>query len=90
MFAPKPEHAEKVAEWVALAEKHGATLAAVAIAFGALPACVSKVVMGMRSVEELESNMDAMSEHVPPALWAEAQAKGLLRADLAFASVAQV
>lgn len=90
MFAPKPEHVEKVAAWKALAEKHGVTLAAVAIAFGALPVCVSKVVMGMRSVDELESNMDAMSEDVPPALWAEAQTKGLLHADLAFASVAQV
>lgn len=88
LFAPKPEHQEKVSQWIALAKTHGVTLAAVAIAFGALPKCVTKVVMGLRSVEELDSNMAAMSEDVPPALWADAQAKGLLRPDLAFASVA--
>lgn len=71
-----------------MAKTHGVTLAAVAIAFGALPKCVTKVVMGLRSVEELDSNMAAMSEDVPPALWEDAQAKGLLRPDLAFASVA--
>ena len=46
----KPEHAAAAGKWRALAEKHGIGLAAVAIGVGALPACVSKVVMGMRSV----------------------------------------
>jgi hypothetical protein len=93
---PKPEDADRVAQWEALAAKHGVSLPAVAIAFGAawnlcfaacasslswqifvsirvvrefdwklrlvfpagaLPRCVSKVVMGVRSTDELAMNM---------------------------------
>ena len=82
LFAPKPEHADKVAQWENLAAKHGVTLLAVAIAFGALPRCVGKVVMGVRSTDELQKNMVGMAEVVPPELWREAQADGLLRAEL--------
>ena len=41
LFDPKPEHAGVVGKWRALAERHGVSLAAVAIGFGALPACVA-------------------------------------------------
>jgi hypothetical protein len=36
LFVPKPEDANKVAQWEALAAKHGVSLPAVAIAFGAV------------------------------------------------------
>jgi hypothetical protein len=39
-------------------------------------------VIGMRSVEEVESAMAAMAEVVPSSIWSEAQAMGLLPASL--------
>ena len=82
LFAPKPEHAEKVQQWEELAAKHGVSLAAVAITFGSLPTAVDKVIMGVRSQEELEMNIEAMAEKVPAELFREAQAQGLLRSEL--------
>ena len=52
------------------------------IAFAYLPSCVEKLVIGMRSVEEVESAMAAMAEVVPSSIWSEAQAMGLLPASL--------
>jgi hypothetical protein len=43
---------------------------------------VSKVVVGMRSVAELEMNLAALNERVPGGLWREAQDQGLLRPEL--------
>ena len=37
IFDPMPEHAEQVAAWQALADRHGVSLAAVALGFAALP-----------------------------------------------------
>ena len=116
IFDPMPEHAEQVAAWQALADRHGVSLAAVALGFAALPKCVEKIVVrphfpwrfrksgktkvrlnrirltrdvrlcggqvGMRSVADVERNITQVGEEVPPALWAEAQAQGLLRPEL--------
>ncbi len=73
----------KMDQWRALAAKHGATLEATAIAFAALPSVVSKVVLGMKSAKEVEINVKAAAEsaNVPVAIWAEAQAAGLIIAD---------
>ena len=45
IFDPMPEHAEQVAAWQALADRHGVSLAAVALGFAALPKCVEKLVV---------------------------------------------
>ena len=45
IFDPMPEHAEQVAAWQALADRHGVSLAAVALGFAALPKCVEKIVV---------------------------------------------
>ena len=50
--------------------------------FGGLPASVEKIVIGMRSVDDVEMNIAQLQERVPAALWAEAQAAGLLRPEL--------
>ena len=80
----RPELVERAERWRALAAKHGHSLPAVAIAFAALPRCVSRVVLGMASAAEVEANMAwvAESAKVGPALWAEAQATGLLATDV--------
>ena len=66
--------------WAELAQEHGCSLPAVAVAFAALPAAVDKVVMGMKTVAEVEANVAAAAEagEVPSEIWRQAQARGLL------------
>lgn len=79
-----PEMVERAQAWRALAAKHGCSLPAVAIAFAALPVCVSRVVLGMASSKQVDENMRWVAEaaKVPPAIWAEAKAAGLLGANV--------
>merc|ERR1719329_367778 len=79
LSAPE-EMKEKAQRWRALAEKHGVSLPAVAVAFAALPSCVSHVVIGMASASQVEQNLAIVAEsgRVPVAIWAEAKAEGLL------------
>lgn len=82
-YAYKKAPADKVAAaeaWRSLAEKHGFSLPAVAIAFAALPKCVTKVVLGMVTPKQVKQNLAWVEESggVGPAFWAEAKATGLL------------
>lgn len=43
---------QRTDEWSELAEEHGLSLPAVAVAFAALPACVTKVVIGLSTSEQ--------------------------------------
>jgi D-threo-aldose 1-dehydrogenase len=52
-IAPE-EMVNKARRWGELAEAHGVSLPAVALAFCALPACVERLVIGIATVEELE------------------------------------
>lgn len=60
------------------------SLESVAVAFAALPSVVAKVVMGMKSEDEVEANVTAAAEagNVPVEIWSEAQAQGLIRDDV--------
>eukprot|EP00928_Gymnodinium_smaydae_P042933 TRINITY_DN28866_c0_g1_i1.p1 TRINITY_DN28866_c0_g1~~TRINITY_DN28866_c0_g1_i1.p1 ORF type:complete len:370 (+),score=80.92 TRINITY_DN28866_c0_g1_i1:52-1161(+) len=71
---------EKRERWRSLAQKHGVSLPAVAIAFAALPKIVGRVVIGMASPEQVKQNLAwvAESNAVPPAIWREARDLGLL------------
>jgi len=84
------EMVQRAQAWRALAAKHGCSLPAVAIAFAALPACVSRVVLGMASAKQVDENMRWVAEaaKVPPAIWAEAKATGLLGANVPIPPVA--
>jgi D-threo-aldose 1-dehydrogenase len=68
--------------WRALAAQYGVSLQAVAIAFAALPTCVTRVVLGMASAQQVAENVAWVTEsvRVPPAIWAQAKAAGLLDA----------
>ena len=62
-------------------ERYGTTLPAAALAFaGAHPAVVS-VCVGARSATQIERNAALWNEAIPPVLWADLKAKGLLRED---------
>ena len=53
------EKIRKLNLWKALASNHNVSLPAVACSFSALPNCVEKLVMGMKSVEEVNDNLSA-------------------------------
>ena len=59
-------------------EAHGVDLPTVAIAFGALPACVTNVVLGMRSPEDVDSNLNRFETEVPAAVWSDLAGAGLI------------
>jgi len=59
-------------------ESHGVDLPTAAIAFPLLQPAVRGVVLGMRSVADVDSNIDRFETDVPAALWADLEAQGLL------------
>ena len=58
---------KRLQSWAALCAEHSVSLKAAALAFAFLPACVSKVAIGL-----------AEAKAVRLALWSDAVAKGLL------------
>ena len=76
------EHVERAARWRRLGERHGCSLPALAIAFAALPKCVTRLVIGFGSAEQVGQTMAWVEESakVPLALWREARGEGLLDA----------
>ena len=82
-FAEK-EKMRKLNLWKALASNHNVSLPAVACSFSALPNCVDKLVMGMKSVAEVNNNLNALEESnkVPIEIWAEAVKEGLLEGEI--------
>jgi len=78
------EMTAKAERWRALAETHGVSLPAVAMAFAALPTVVSRVVVGMATPEQVAQSVATMAESakVPVEIWKQAQEAGLLDAEL--------
>ena len=58
--------------------RHGTTLPAAAIAFPLLHPAVVAVALGMRSVEQIDANLDRYAQGVPAALWEDLRANGLI------------
>jgi len=82
-YAYKAAPTEAVARanrWRALATRHSSSLPAVALAFAALPAVVSRVVLGMATPEQVEQAVSLLpaAAAVPAAIWQEAREAGLL------------
>ncbi|MFJ3772145.1 aldo/keto reductase [Streptomyces sp. NPDC090075] len=65
----------------ALAEQHGTTLRAAALAFCAAHPAVASVLVGARSAAEIEDGARQFATPVPAAFWQELRATGLLPAD---------
>lgn len=74
----------KAHEWSESEGRAACSLHELAVGLAALVAG-AKVVLGMRNVSEVESNMAAVAKAhtVPRRLWLEAQRRGLLSQDLA-------
>jgi D-threo-aldose 1-dehydrogenase len=65
----------------AVCMRHGVELPQAAIALPAAHPAVANVVLGAASPAHVHANADRAAAPVPPALWAELVAEGLLRAD---------
>jgi D-threo-aldose 1-dehydrogenase len=65
----------------AVCERHGTTLPAAAIAFPLGHPAVVSVCVGVRSPEQIERNATLYQQGVPPQLWRDLKAEGLLRED---------
>ena len=64
-----------------ICKRHATTLPAAAIAFPLAHPAVRSVCLGARSGEQIERNAALHRESIPPDLWIELKAEGLLRED---------
>jgi len=72
---------ERARAIAAVCERHGTTLPAAALRFSLGHPAVVSVCVGARSAGQIERNADLYHDRVPPALWDELKACGLLRDD---------
>ncbi|MFJ6701391.1 MULTISPECIES: aldo/keto reductase [unclassified Streptomyces] len=77
-----PELLARAVRLKTLAERHGTTLRAAALAFCAAPAAVASVLVGARSAAEIEDGARQFATPVPAAFWQELRAAHLLPADV--------
>jgi D-threo-aldose 1-dehydrogenase len=71
----------KVSAMREVCERHGASLAAVALQFPLGHPAVAAVIPGAVTAEQVRENVERFSVGIPAAVWAELKAEGLLRAD---------
>ena len=69
--AASPSILERTARIARICERHGVPLAAAALQFVLRQPAITTVLVGPRSVAELETNLAAASHPVPDALWLE-------------------
>lgn len=74
-----PEIQERVRRIEAVCGRHGVPLAAAAIQFPLGHPQVASIVPGAVRPEEVERNLELIQARIPPELWAELKAEGLLR-----------
>jgi len=81
-YAPASEDVRQRARRIGeVCARHGVRLAAAALQFPLAHPVVAAVIPGPRSAEEFAENVALMRAPVPPALWEELRAEGLLRPD---------
>ncbi|MGA9866501.1 MAG: aldo/keto reductase [Acetobacteraceae bacterium] len=81
-YAPAPEDVRQRARRLgAVCDRHGVPLAAAALQFPLAHKVVAAVIPGPRNALEFEANVALMRTPIPPALWQELRAEGLLHKD---------
>ncbi len=81
-YEPAPESIlDRARRLDAVCASHGVSLVAAAFRFPLLHPCVVSVIPGGQRVEEVESNLRAAEAKIPPALWGDLKAEGLMRQD---------
>jgi D-threo-aldose 1-dehydrogenase len=78
-YAPAPtEVLDRARQLGAVCARHNVPLTAAALQFAAAHPAVTHVLTGVRSVRELRSNIADFERPLPPELWADLRAEGLL------------
>jgi D-threo-aldose 1-dehydrogenase len=72
---------DRVARIDAICKRHKVRMIEAALKFPLLHPAVMSVIPGGQSVEEVRSNRQILDAHIPPALWADLKAEGLMRHD---------
>ena len=81
-YEPAPEAIlEKVRRIEAVCQAHGVAMIDAAFQFPLLHPSVVSVIPGGQSREQMESNLRVAEAAVPPALWSDLKAQGLMRED---------
>ena len=76
-----PEIAARVTKIAAVCEAHGVPLAAAALQFPLAHPVVAAVIPGPRSAAEFNENLPLFTMKIPPGLWSDLRAEGLLHAN---------
>ena len=76
-----PEILERVAKMEAVCKSHGVPLAAAALQFPLGHPIVASIIPGAIKVGQVERNLAAFTQPIPPDLWGELKHEKLLRAD---------
>jgi D-threo-aldose 1-dehydrogenase len=81
-YATAPDElVERAGRINAICRQHGVSLKAVAIQFPLGHPAVQTVLTGCRSADELRENVEAFQAPVPPSVWEDLKAEGLLPAE---------
>ena len=80
-FDAPPSVVEKVARINEVCQRHGVPMIEAALQFPLFHPAVVSVIPGGQSAAEVESNRRFLDTKIPPALWADLKAEGLMRAD---------
>ena len=81
-YAPAPDAVlERVRRLAGVCGAHSVPLVHAALRFPLLHPCVVSTIPGGQRVREVESNLEAARADIPPALWDDLKAEGLMRAD---------
>ena len=81
-YAPAPQSIlDRVAAIEAVCARHGVRMIDAAFQFPLAHPAVVTVIPGGQGITEMDSNLEAAAARIPPALWADLKAEGLLRAD---------
>jgi D-threo-aldose 1-dehydrogenase len=72
---------ERARKIQAVCSRHGVPLKAAAIQFPLGHPAVACIVVGCRSAAQLDESIEMFEAEIPPSLWQDLQAEGLLRAD---------
>jgi D-threo-aldose 1-dehydrogenase len=78
--AAPAELVERAARIKTVCERHGVSQKAVAIQFPLGHPAVQNVLTGCRAVDEVKENVEAFRTPIPPAVWEDLKAEGLLAA----------
>jgi D-threo-aldose 1-dehydrogenase len=81
-YDPAPQEIlDRVARIEKVCEAHGVRMVDAAFQFPLRHPAVLSVIPGGQGVAEMESNLQAAAAEIPPALWADLKAEGLMRQD---------